>query len=67
LWGLVLQPGLVAHKILPGLQEASVLVTVARDRVLRISPPLVVTMAELEEGVRILGSVLAGLRRNSAG
>jgi acetylornithine/succinyldiaminopimelate/putrescine aminotransferase len=40
---------------------------VARDRVLRISPPLVVAMAELEEGVRVLGSVLAGLRRNSAG
>jgi len=67
LTGLVLQPGLVAHKILPGLQEAGVLVTVARDRVLRLSPPLVVTMTELEAGVRILRSVLAGLRPNSAG
>jgi MFS family permease len=66
MWGLVLQPGLVAHKILPSLQDAGVLVTMARDRVLRISPPLVVTMAELEDGVRILGSVLAGVRRSSA-
>ena len=67
LWGLVLKPGFVAREVLPLVQEAGVLLTAAGDRVLRFSPPLVVTLAELEEGVRALRGALSGLRLKSAG
>ena len=50
--GLVLRDGYVARGVLPIVQENGVLLTAAGDRVLRFSPPLVVTIAELEEGVR---------------
>jgi acetylornithine/N-succinyldiaminopimelate aminotransferase len=56
--GLVLKPGFVARDILPKLQDAGVLLTAAGDRVLRFTPPLVVTVAELEEGVRTVRDVL---------
>jgi 4-aminobutyrate aminotransferase-like enzyme len=39
------------------------LLIVAGDTCLRICPPLVVTEAELERGVSILGDVLASLAR----
>jgi acetylornithine/N-succinyldiaminopimelate aminotransferase len=52
LWGLVLKEGFVAREVLPRVQENGVLLTAAGERVLRFSPPLVVTPAELEEGVR---------------
>ena len=52
--GLVLKPGFVARDVLAKVQENGVLLTAAGDRVLRFSPPLVVTLAELEEGVRAL-------------
>jgi acetylornithine/N-succinyldiaminopimelate aminotransferase len=57
--GLVLKPGFVARDVLAKVQEAGVLLTAAGDRVLRFSPPLVVTTAQLEEGVRELRAVLA--------
>jgi acetylornithine/N-succinyldiaminopimelate aminotransferase len=62
LWGLVLKPGFVAREVLPRVQEAGVLLTAAGERVLRFSPPLVVSTAELEEGVRAVRGVLADLR-----
>jgi len=62
LWGLLLRPGFVARDVLPRVQEAGVLLTAAGERVLRFSPPLVVSIAELEEGVRALRQALAGLR-----
>jgi acetylornithine/N-succinyldiaminopimelate aminotransferase len=65
--GLVLKPGFVARDVLPAVQEAGVLLTAAGDRVLRFSPPLVVSVAELEEGVRALRGALGGLRLKSAG
>jgi acetylornithine/N-succinyldiaminopimelate aminotransferase len=61
LWGLVLRPGFVARDVLPKALEAGVLLTAAGERVLRFSPPLVVTVAELEEGVRVLRAVIAEL------
>ena len=64
LWGLVMQPGFVAREVLPKVQESGVLLTAAGERVLRFSPPLVVSLAQLEEGVRVLGKVLKGLTRN---
>jgi acetylornithine/N-succinyldiaminopimelate aminotransferase len=63
LWGLVLRPGFVARDVLPRVQEAGVLLTAAGERVLRFSPPLVVTTAELEEGVRAVRRVLTSLRQ----
>jgi acetylornithine/N-succinyldiaminopimelate aminotransferase len=67
LWGLLLKPGFVARDVLPQVQEAGVLLTAAGERVLRFSPPLVVSVAELEEGVRALRKALDGLRLKSAG
>ncbi len=60
--GLVLRPGLVARDILPLIQEAGVLVIAAGEHVLRFAPPLVVSIAQLEEGVRATRRVLSELR-----
>jgi acetylornithine/N-succinyldiaminopimelate aminotransferase len=59
--GLVLKKGYVVRDILPKLADAGVLLTAAGERVLRFSPPLVVTEAELEEGVDAVRKVLKGL------
>jgi acetylornithine/N-succinyldiaminopimelate aminotransferase len=61
--GLVLKQGFVARDILPKLADAGVLLTAAGDRVLRFSPPLVVTEAELKEGVDAVRKVLAPLAK----
>jgi len=66
LQGLLLRPGLVARDVLPRVQEAGVLLTAAGERVLRFSPPLVVSVAQLEEGVGALRRALAELRPSSA-
>jgi acetylornithine/N-succinyldiaminopimelate aminotransferase len=55
--GLVLRQGFVARDVLSKVQEAGVLLTAAGERVLRFSPPLVVTISELEEGVRAVLAV----------
>ena len=57
--GLVMKPGFVARDVLPKLADAGVLLTAAGERVIRFSPPLVVSVAELEEGVRVLRGVIA--------
>jgi acetylornithine/N-succinyldiaminopimelate aminotransferase len=62
LWGLVMRPGFVAREVLPRVNDAGLLLTGAGERVLRFSPPLVVSLAELEEGVALLRGVLSGLR-----
>lgn len=59
--GLVLKQGFVVREILPKLAEAGVLLTAAGERVLRFSPPLVVTEAELTEGVAAARKVLGEL------
>jgi acetylornithine/N-succinyldiaminopimelate aminotransferase len=59
--GLVLKQGYVVRDILPKLADAGVLLTAAGERVLRFSPPLVVTEAELGEGVAAVRKVLTGL------
>jgi acetylornithine/N-succinyldiaminopimelate aminotransferase len=66
-WGLVLKPGFVAREVLPRVLEAGVLLTASGESVLRFSPPLVVTMAELEEGVRAVRAALTGLRARADG
>jgi acetylornithine/N-succinyldiaminopimelate aminotransferase len=62
LQGLVLRPSIVARELLPRLQEGGVLLTAAGDHVLRFSPPLVVSIAQLEEGVGVLRRILSELR-----
>ncbi|HLV67416.1 MAG TPA: acetylornithine/succinylornithine family transaminase [Polyangiaceae bacterium] len=59
LQALVLAPELDARALVAELQKAGVLVTVAGGCALRFSPPLVVTDAELEEGLSIVERVLA--------
>jgi acetylornithine/N-succinyldiaminopimelate aminotransferase len=59
--GLVLKQGFVVRDILPKLAEDGVLLTAAGERVLRFSPPLVVSEAELAEGVSAVRRVLTGL------
>lgn len=57
--GLLLKPGYAARELLPRLQKAGVLLTAAGDRVLRFTPPLIITESELAEGVAIVKSVLS--------
>lgn len=57
--GLVLKDGLHARDLLPRVQERGVLLTAAGEHVLRFSPPLVVTTAQLEEGVGAVRRVLS--------
>lgn len=59
--GLVLEKGFVVRDILPKLANEGVLLTAAGERVLRFSPPLVVTEAELAEGVAVVRRVLSTL------
>jgi acetylornithine/N-succinyldiaminopimelate aminotransferase len=59
--GLVLRQGLVARELLTRIQDAGVLLIAAGEHVLRFAPPLVVTIAELEEGVAALRRVLSAL------
>ena len=66
LQGLVLKEGFVARDVLPKVQENGVLLTAAGDRVLRFSPPLVVSVAELEEGVRAVRTVCEELASGHA-
>ena len=65
--GLVLRPGNVARDLLPKILERGVMLTAAGERVLRFSPPLVVTTAELAEGVAVVRKVLGEVAAKSAG
>ncbi|MCL2777186.1 MAG: acetylornithine/succinylornithine family transaminase [Polyangiaceae bacterium] len=64
--GLILRPGFVARDILPKLVDAGVLLLAAGERVLRFAPPLIITDAELEEGVAIVRKVLEELPAHSS-
>ncbi|HKO46920.1 MAG TPA: acetylornithine/succinylornithine family transaminase [Polyangiaceae bacterium] len=59
LQALVLREGVDARKVMISLQESGVLLTIAGGQALRFSPPLIVSRAELEEGVTLLERVLA--------
>ncbi|MBX3259653.1 MAG: acetylornithine/succinylornithine family transaminase [Labilithrix sp.] len=61
--GLVLKQGFVVRDVLPKIAEAGVLLTAAGERVIRFTPPLVVTEAELAEGVAAVREVLSALPR----
>jgi acetylornithine/N-succinyldiaminopimelate aminotransferase len=66
LWGLVMRPGFVARDVVARAQDAGLLVTAAGENVLRFSPALVVSAAELEEGVRVVARVLSDLHAAKA-
>jgi acetylornithine/N-succinyldiaminopimelate aminotransferase len=59
--GLILRQGLVVRDVLPKIADAGVLLTAAGERVLRFTPPLVVSEAELTEGVETVRKVLSTL------
>jgi len=59
LQGAVLAPGIEGRVALGKLREHGVLLTVAGADVLRFSPPLVVTTAELDDGLARLDAALA--------
>lgn len=58
LQALVLREGVDARKVMTAVQESGVLLTLAGGQALRFSPPLIVTRAELEEGVSLLERAL---------
>ncbi|HEY5957033.1 MAG TPA: aminotransferase class III-fold pyridoxal phosphate-dependent enzyme, partial [Polyangiaceae bacterium] len=55
---LMLREGVDAKKVLTGALEAGLLLTLAGGRGLRFSPALTVSLAELDEGIRLLDPVL---------
>jgi acetylornithine/N-succinyldiaminopimelate aminotransferase len=61
LQALVLREGVDARAVLTGAREAGVLLTIAGAQALRFTPPLIVTRAEIDEGVAIVDRVLGGL------
>ncbi len=62
LQGLVLKPGMVARDILGKLLDSGVLLTAAGERVLRFTPPLIVTEAEIDRATEVVRAVLGDLR-----
>jgi acetylornithine/N-succinyldiaminopimelate aminotransferase len=59
--GLVLAPGLDPRTVLGVAREHGVLLTAAGTDVLRFTPPLVVTEAQIDEGLARVGEALASL------
>ena len=61
LWAVVLRPEVDARGVLGALRDKGVLVTLAGGQGVRLSPALVITQAQLEEGVAALDQVLGAL------
>lgn len=59
LQALVLKPEVDARALLGTLRNAGLLVTIAGGSALRVSPPLTITRAEIDEGLAIIDSVLS--------
>ncbi len=64
--GLILADGVDPRGVLTQLRERGVLVSQAGERVVRFAPPLIVTAAELDEGLAALDAVLADPPRVSS-
>jgi acetylornithine/N-succinyldiaminopimelate aminotransferase len=64
--GLLLAPGLDPRAVLGVTREHGVLLTAAGTNVLRFTPPLVVTRAEIQEGLERVGAALAELGSRAA-
>jgi acetylornithine/N-succinyldiaminopimelate aminotransferase len=61
LQALVLREGVDARAVVASLREAGLLLTVAGGRGLRFSPPLTVSVVELDEGAAIVDQILGAL------
>jgi acetylornithine/succinyldiaminopimelate/putrescine aminotransferase len=61
LQALVLGESVDARTVVASLREAGLLVTIAGGSALRFSPPLTVSVAELDEGAAIVDRVLGAL------
>jgi acetylornithine/N-succinyldiaminopimelate aminotransferase len=61
LQALVLREGVDARAVLTSARDAGVLLTVAGTQALRFTPPLIITRAEIDEGIEIVDRVLGGL------
>jgi acetylornithine/N-succinyldiaminopimelate aminotransferase len=64
--GLVLRQGFVARDLVGTLFERGVLIIGAGERVLRFAPPLVVTAAQIDEGIAATRALIAGLAVKAA-
>lgn len=62
LQGIQLAEGIDPAAAIAAIREAGVLLSIAGADVLRISPPLIATEADLDEGLAIIENVLRGLR-----
>lgn len=56
--GLVLAEGIDPRGVLNAMRERGVLVSQAGERVIRLAPPLIITEAEIDEGLAALDAVL---------
>jgi acetylornithine/N-succinyldiaminopimelate aminotransferase len=61
LQAFVLRDGVDPRAVLGALREAGVLLTIAGSQALRVSPPLIVTKQEIDEGIDMIDRVLQGL------
>ncbi|MEZ4221326.1 MAG: aspartate aminotransferase family protein [Polyangiaceae bacterium] len=61
LWALVLRPEVDAREVMTRLRDAGVLLTLAGGQGLRLSPPLIITEAQLNEGLVAIDRVLGEL------
>lgn len=61
LWALPLRPSVDARDLLGKIRESGVLLTLGGAQALRFCPPLVVTQAELDEGLDVVNEVLGSL------
>jgi acetylornithine/N-succinyldiaminopimelate aminotransferase len=59
LWGLVLQPGFSARDLVASACEMGYLIIGAGDRVLRYAPPLVISEAQINEGLAATRRLIA--------
>lgn len=59
LCGLVLDPTVDTRGVLAAMRERGVLVSQAGERVVRFAPPLIITDAQIDEGIAVLDEVLA--------
>ncbi len=66
LCGLVLADHVEARAVLGAMRDKGVLIAQAGDHVLRFAPPLIVSEAELDQGIKTLDAVLGELPRGAA-
>ena len=59
--GLIMRPGVEARTVMVAARERGVLLSIASERVLRLTPPLVISASQLEEGVRAIEAAAQSL------